>query len=68
MDEQETAPLYLKSLSDKYKNQIHKQTYTLTLCLSAIYSSLDDTFKASNKATLTNKDRQKTREITYLTF
>ncbi|KAG2114786.1 uncharacterized protein F5147DRAFT_769513 [Suillus discolor] len=31
--------------------------------LSAICSSLDNTFKASNKATLTNKDGQKTREI-----
>ncbi|KAG2059578.1 hypothetical protein BDR06DRAFT_1003175 [Suillus hirtellus] len=31
--------------------------------LSAICGSLDNTFKASNKATLTNKDGQKTREI-----
>ncbi|KAG1826920.1 uncharacterized protein BJ212DRAFT_1474126 [Suillus subaureus] len=31
--------------------------------LSAICSSLDNTFKAANKATLTNKDGQKAREI-----
>lgn len=35
----------------------------LTVSLSAICSSLDNTFKAANKATLTNKDGQKTREI-----
>lgn len=33
------------------------------VCLSAICGSLDNTFKVSNKATLTNKDGQKTREI-----
>lgn len=35
----------------------------LTVSLSAICGSLDNTFKAANKATLTNKDGQKTREI-----
>jgi hypothetical protein len=31
--------------------------------LSAICGSLDNTFKAANKATLTSKDGQKAREI-----
>ncbi|KAG1859810.1 hypothetical protein F4604DRAFT_1930535 [Suillus subluteus] len=35
----------------------------LILNLAAICGSLDNTFKAASKATLTNKDRQKSREL-----
>ncbi|KAG2744928.1 hypothetical protein P692DRAFT_201683590, partial [Suillus brevipes Sb2] len=44
-----------------HTRQIESANYLKSL--SAICASLDNTFKAANKATLTNKDGQKTKEI-----
>jgi hypothetical protein len=53
---------YLKTLSgqftDKFESLLH-----LNLNPAAICGSLDNTFKAASKATLTNRDRQKSKEL-----
>ncbi|KAG2085011.1 uncharacterized protein F5147DRAFT_782255 [Suillus discolor] len=50
-----------KSVSRDTITEIESANYLKSL--SAICASLDNTFKAANKATLTNKDGQKTKEI-----
>lgn len=58
---QKESELYLKTLSGTFSYDLVNSTHlnsTLAIC-----GSLDNTFKAANKATLTNKDRQKSREL-----
>lgn len=57
---QKESEMYLKTLSGTFSHALVALTHLNSKL--AICGSLDNTFKAASKATLTNKDRQKSKE------